>query len=133
MNENLSFMKFLSMPKIVANRKQKIEKVIEALSEQSTQVFYLDGKEIDNKETFLIKTAEIMKFPAYFGLNWDAFEECITDLAWCPAKKYVLIYERPDVFAHADPSQWQIAIEILHSAEEYWGATETPLNLFLLN
>ncbi len=85
MNENLSFMKFPSMPKLAANRKQKIEKVIEVLSGQGIQVFQLDGKEIENKETSLIKTAEVMKFPAYFGLNWDALEECITDLAWCAA------------------------------------------------
>lgn len=133
MNENLSFMTFSSKPKITANRKQTIETVAEVLAQQGIQVFYIDGQEIYNKETFLKKTAEAMKFPAYFGFNWDAFEECITDLTWCPAKKYVLMYERPDVFAHADPSQWQIAIEILHSAEEYWGSTDTPLNLFLLN
>lgn len=133
MNENLSFMKFPSMPKIAANRKQKIEKVIEALSGRGIQVFYLDGKEIENKETFLRKTAEVMKFPAYFGLNWDALEECITDLAWCPAEEYILLYERSDIFAQADSTQWQIAIEILHSAEEYWESKDTPLNVFLLN
>ncbi len=133
MNENLSFMTFPSKRKIRASRKQTIETLAKALAQQDIQVFYLDGQEIYNKEIFLRKTAEAMKFPAYFGFNWDAFEECITDLTWCPAKEYVLIYERPDVFAHTDPSQWQIAIEILHSAEEYWGATDTPLNVFLLN
>ncbi len=80
MNGNLSLMTFSSQPKIAANRKQKIEKVIAALSGQGIQVFYLDGTEINNKETFLRKTAGVMKFPTYFGLNWDAFKECITDL-----------------------------------------------------
>ncbi|MFM6072761.1 MAG: barstar family protein, partial [Dolichospermum sp.] len=22
--------------------------------------------------------------------NWDAFDECITDLTWCPAQRYVI-------------------------------------------
>jgi len=44
------------------------------------KVFYLDGKKINSKQTFLKQAAEAMKFPAYFGANWDAFDECITDL-----------------------------------------------------
>jgi len=54
--------------------------LIDVLSQQGTQVFYLDGREISSKETFLTKAAEAMNFPAYFGTNWDAFDECITDL-----------------------------------------------------
>ncbi len=120
-------------PEIRANRKQIIEKIIEQLSPQGIQVFYLDGREILSKETFLRKTAEAMKFPAYFGGNWDAFDECITDLTWCPAERYLLLYDHPDIFAQADPTQWQIAIDILRSAEEYWEAKNTPMDLFLMN
>ena len=45
--------------------------------EGMTKVFYLDGKRINIKEIFLDKAAEAMQFPAYFGNNWDAFDECI--------------------------------------------------------
>jgi hypothetical protein len=120
-------------PEITANRKQIIDKIIEELSPQGIQVFYLNGREISSKETFLIKAAQAMKFPAYYGANWDAFDECITDLTWCPAQRYVLLYDRPDIFATADPNQWQIAVDILHSASDYWGTTNTPLDVFLMN
>jgi RNAse (barnase) inhibitor barstar len=120
-------------PEVAANRQPTVEKVIEALSGQGIQVFYLDGKDIYNKETFLGKVAMAMNFPSYFGANWDAFEECITDLTWYPAEKYVLIYERPDIFAQADPTGWQTALDILRAAEEYWQAKNIPLNVFLLN
>lgn len=133
MNQHVAFMTSLPKPEVAANRKQTVEKVIEALSGQGIQVFYLDGREIYNKETFLEKVAKTMKFPSYFGANWDAFEECITDLTWCPAKEYALIYERPDIFAQADPTGWQTALDVLRAAEEYWQAKNTPLNVFLLN
>ncbi|BAZ15495.1 barnase inhibitor [Calothrix sp. NIES-4071] len=123
----------LPKPEVAANRKQAVEKVCEALSERGIQVFYLDGREISNKETFLAKAAEVMKFPLYFGMNWDAFEECITDLTWSPAEQSVLIYERPDIFAQADPNNWQTALDILHAAEEYWQARNIPLSVFLLS
>ncbi|GJD18059.1 hypothetical protein RIVM261_030150 [Rivularia sp. IAM M-261] len=133
MNQYVPFMTSYPKSLVAASRKLIVEKVIEALSEQGIQVFYLDGKEIYNKETFLTKVAKVMKFPSYFGANWDAFEECITDLTWYPAKEYVLIYERPEIFAQADPINWQTGLDILRTAEEYWQTRNTPLNVFLLN
>ncbi|MBD2773555.1 barstar family protein [Iningainema tapete] len=100
---------------------------------QDIQVFYLDGREILSKETFFKKAAEVMNFPAYFGANWDAFDECITDLTWCPAQRYLILYDYSNVFALADPTEWQIAVDILHSAEEYWVTTNRPVDVFLLN
>jgi RNAse (barnase) inhibitor barstar len=46
------------------------------------KVFYLNGKKINSKQTFLKQAAEAMEFPTYFGANWDAFDECITDLTY---------------------------------------------------
>lgn len=116
-----------------AERQQNLQKMINELSEQGIQVFYLDGKEILTKEAFLSKAAQAMKFPEYFGYNWDAFDECITDLEWCPAQRYALIYDQPDIFAKADPVQWQIARDLLQAAVEYWQKTDTPMDVFLLN
>jgi Barstar (barnase inhibitor) len=97
------------------------------------QVFYLDGREIFSKEVFLNQIAEAMQFPTYFGANWDALEECLKDLSWYPAQGYVLIYHQPEVFAQAQPEQWQVAYDILQSAVEYWNHTEIPMRLVLLN
>ncbi|NJP08777.1 MAG: barstar family protein [Leptolyngbyaceae cyanobacterium RU_5_1] len=74
-----------------------------------------------------------MHFPDYFGANWNAFDECITDLTWRPAQKYILVYDRPDIFAKADPEQWQMAEEILRSAVEYWQAAGTPMEVWTLS
>lgn len=133
MNQYVPFMTSHPKSLVAASRKLIVEKVIEALSEQGIQVFYLDGKEIYSKETFLTKVAEVMRFPSYFGANWDAFEECVSDLTWYPAREYILIYERPDIFAQADPTNWQTGLDILRAVEEYWQTRNTPLNIFLLN
>jgi RNAse (barnase) inhibitor barstar len=114
--------------------KQGIREAVEQIAaEPGTKVFYLDGKKINSKETFLSKAAEAMQFPAYFGANWDAFDECITDLTWCPAERYVILYDHADIFAQAEPTQYQIALDILNSAKEYWEANNISLKFLTIN
>ena len=102
------------------------------LQKLGTEIFYLDGREIRDKQSFLQKMAEVMQFPDYFGYNWDALEECITDLDWYPAARYILIYDYPESFAKAEPKQWKIAYDILRSAVEYWQGMDTPLEVLLI-
>ncbi|MEH1924887.1 barstar family protein [Nostoc sp.] len=114
--------------------KQGIREAVEQIAaEPGTKVFYLDGKKINSKETFLSKAAEAMQFPTYFGDNWDAFDEFITDLTWCPAERYVILYEHADIFAQAEPTQYQIALDILNSAKEYWEANNIYLKFLVIN
>lgn len=113
------------------SRKQLINRWIDQLSQYDIQVFYLDGRDISIKESFLKKAAEAMKFPKYFGANWDAFDECITDLEWCPGQCYILGYDRHEVFAQAAPEQWQILLSILSAAVEYWKTRDISLELLL--
>jgi len=35
--------------------------------------------------------AAALQFPCYFGENWNAFDECLTDLEWLPGSGYVLL------------------------------------------
>jgi hypothetical protein len=106
--------------------------LINNISQQGIQFFYLDGRQIIDKQSFLKKIAEAMKFPDYFGYNWDALDECITDLDWCRADRYVLIYDQPEVFSKAEPTEWKIANDILKSAMEYWRDTDTPLDILFI-
>ncbi len=116
------------------NIKQNIRQAVEQIAaEPGTRVFYFDGQKINSKETFLKQVAEAMEFPTYFGANWDAFDECITDLTWCPAERYVILYDHADIFAQADPTQYQIALDILNSAKEYWEAHHIPMKIFTIN
>jgi hypothetical protein len=59
-----------------------VDELVSLAEERSISVFRLDAHHISDKATFLREAAVSMHFPAYFGDNWDSFEECIRDLEW---------------------------------------------------
>ena len=92
----------------------------------------LDGGAITDKAGFLRACAEAMAFPAYFGRNWDAFNDCVTDLSWVEGGRgFVLLYDRAAPFIRHAPDQWAVALDILQGATDYWRDTPTPLLVLL--
>ena len=43
------------------------------------------------------------------------------------------IYDHADIFAQAEPTKYQIALDILNSAKEYWEANNIPLKFLVIN
>jgi RNAse (barnase) inhibitor barstar len=50
---------------------------------------------IRSKAKLLAILADKLRFPGYFGHNWDALEECLRDLSWLDG-------ERPIALVHPD-------------------------------
>jgi RNAse (barnase) inhibitor barstar len=82
--------------------------------------FLIDGRKIKNKEQFLKDSAKAMNFPDYFGANWDAFEDCLTDMSWHEAKGFVILYDNMDSFAQHSPDQLKVALGIFRDTVEFW-------------
>lgn len=104
-----------------------VDEVATLCQEQGAHLFYIDGQAVSNKAEFLHACAKAMDFPDYFGANWDAFEDLLTDLEWIAADRYLVLYSDPEAFAQQDAAEWSTAVDILQGAVEYWAETETPL------
>ena len=61
-----------------------------------------------------------MHFPAWFGMNWDAFEDCVTDLEWAPAGAYRVLLDNMGQFAQAAPQHFRTLLETLEAAARFW-------------
>lgn len=96
------------------------DEICRFLNKQIFQLFYVNGNHISNKQEFLTCLSEVMGFPDYFQPNWDAFEECMLEMEWHSTKRYILFYENPENFMNNDSSQWNVALDILDSAVQYW-------------
>lgn len=96
--------------------------LINALQHPADNCFFIDGDCIEDKATFLNEFAIKLKFPDYFGFNWDAFADCMTDLAWLNTDSgfFLIIYKNPYKFRSNNPCEWEIANSILLDAMSYW-------------
>lgn len=99
--------------------------------QEGFKLFYIDGSEVSEKESFLQTFSNAMHFPDYFGKNWDAFEECITDLSWLEFDILVLLYKDANLFANNRPDEFNVAMTILVSASKYWLEKKRPMHVFL--
>lgn len=97
------------------------------------KLFVLNGTQIKDKPTFLEKIAKAMHFPSYFGKNWDALNDCLTDMEWERATGYVLLFQSPDRFIKTSPDDWKVAQEILRSAIQFWQEQKIPFYVLLRN
>lgn len=71
----------------------------------------------DSETELLENLYTSLKFPNYFGLNWDALSDCITDLSWINERQIILIHS---VNPGLNPAKFQIYISILKYAVERW-------------
>jgi hypothetical protein len=56
-----------------------------------------------------------LRFPQYFGWNWDAFEECLRDLSWLPANRSVVIVHEDLPFGECGENRG-VYLAVLRSA-----------------
>lgn len=64
-----------------------------------------------------------LAFPAYFGWNWDAFEECLNDLSWIDEGQVVIHHVDLPL---ADPGDRRTYLKILLAALERWSTPDGP-------
>ncbi len=96
-------------------------------------VFEIHGTALHTEEQLLIAIAKEMKFPEYFGLNWDALDECLCDMAsWLPSKGYVLFFHDAEEFWQRSSRIAGMFVESWLYAAEEWGRENAPFHLVFL-
>jgi hypothetical protein len=73
---------------------------------------------LDAKESLFSWFAEHLNFPAYFGSNWDAFDEILRDLSWVKQRKVVLLHR--DLPMSGKGTDQRIYLETLANAVRDW-------------
>jgi hypothetical protein len=95
-----------------------------ALRSQGIVTRILRGLHCETSPDFFREAGAALQFPWYFGHNWDAFNDCINDLDWLPAKHYVIGISRADMLIIRDEKRLSILVESLGHAATAWPSYE---------
>ncbi len=89
-------------------------------SERGLAFFCIEGQKIGDKNQFLKQAALLLRFPDYFGDNWDAFADCLTDMSWHEADGFVILYDHFGPFSEHSPREFETALDIFKESTEFW-------------
>ena len=107
--------------------------VVEDLNHKHIGVYFIDGATIDDAEGLLRAIAAAFDFPDdQFGPNWNSLDECLTDLAWCSARGYVLVVKGGDALWRIGPRSVGTLIGCWLNAAGRWSEEEVPFHLVFL-
>lgn len=96
------------------------------------------GRKARTLDRLFDEFAAALQFPYYFGENWAAFRDCISDLDWLPFKPgvVVVVYGADEVLADAHPADMTTLVQTLATASEefaeavkegeWWGCDPVP-------
>lgn len=87
--------------------------------------------------------AAALQFPYYFGENWPAFDECLSDMDWLPinAGVVILVYDAVEVLADAAEAELANLARSIEGARssysepielgEWWDRPAVPFHVIL--
>lgn len=73
-------------------------------------------RETDNKSLLLRLISAALRFPEYFGFNWDALDECLADLSWLAPGEVVIWHEA--VPLSSEPQELSRYLAVLKNAQQ---------------
>jgi len=75
------------------------------------------GRKSKTVQGFFNEGAAALQFPYYFGENWAAFEECITDLEWLVGSAYLLLIPNAHfLLSEVEEEDFRVLLRILEPA-----------------
>lgn len=98
-------------------RSAREDEILDAVSGSRLELSVIDLK----KKPLFEAMAQALDFPDWFGENWDALEDCLTDLSWRDAAGHVLIFDKPK-----PGDELGVLIDVLRSSAEFWAGRGKP-------
>jgi hypothetical protein len=102
-----------------ACRPADLERLVGSFTRSGWYATVVDRAPVFNKATLLHALYQAGRFPAYFGFNWDALADTLSDLGWLGRDGHALagvalLFNRLTVLEARAPDDHRMLLTILH-------------------
>jgi hypothetical protein len=106
--------------------RENATEVVRAAQAAGLACFRIDLVRVRAKEEFLDSVSTAMRFPDWFGHNWDALADCLQDLSWIGDSGWVLLLENGGAFSEGRQGEFAAAMELMAGAAQFWRKRGKP-------
>lgn len=107
-------------------RAPQADEILDALRGAEFDLVRINLATVSDKEQLLGHLASALAFPQWFGHNWDALEDCLTDLSWRAKHRHVLLIEGFQNLRSRRPDDFGVLVDVLASSAQYWSERGRP-------
>jgi RNAse (barnase) inhibitor barstar len=100
--------------------------IVAAAKASDFAVFRVNLTKVGDKAQMLAAIAKSLKFPEWFGHNFDALADCLGDMAWKPADGYLVLLEHCDGIHGKAEDDFASALNIFEQAANDWREESVP-------
>ena len=104
-------------------RSSRSDEILDATRDSGVHVARIGLAGAADKDKLVASIAAALRFPAWFGGNWDALEDCLCDLSWMEGSGHVLLFEGAE---QVPPVERGTLVDILASAASSWAERKRP-------
>lgn len=80
----------------------------------------LRGSKMTTDAKLFDEVGAALQFPTYFGENWNALRDCLGDLEWIPADRYLIIVTEVDTMLAEAPDLLEHLVVTLSGVAQEW-------------
>jgi RNAse (barnase) inhibitor barstar len=99
------------------------DEIVDAARGTRLDLAHVDLGGAQDKQALLERLAVALALPEWFGGNWDALEDCLTDLSWRAGAGHVILFKDQGALAADDLG---VLLEVLAAAAEHWAGRGLP-------
>lgn len=91
------------------------------LEREGATVRVVRGNKMRNVANLFNELGAAMQFPDYFGENWAAMDECLSDLSWMPGQRYVVVVSHArELLADEDVETRRLLMKVFRKVGQSW-------------
>lgn len=103
-----------------------IDALLQGAEAADCLVLRVDLRGAHDKAAMLDAIAKALRFPEWFGHNWDALNDCLVDMGWLPALGYMVILDHCDgIHAHAE-DDFVTLMQLFQEVADTWREDGKP-------